>query len=82
MPWTRVRKPGGVFVQWFHTYEISDDLVAVILRTLRQVELTVLDTYIGSTTAKRILAGRIRRGFLAHPEAILRFLAKPVAAEA
>lgn len=32
------------------------------LRTLRRVELTLLDTYIGATTARRILAGRIRRG--------------------
>lgn len=41
------------------------------LRTLRQVELTVLDTYIGSTTAKRILAGRIRRGQTESLEAAL-----------
>jgi adenylate cyclase len=32
------------------------------LRTLRQAELTLLDTYIGSATAQRILGGRIRRG--------------------
>lgn len=32
------------------------------LRTLRQVELTLLDTYTGTNTARRILAGRIRRG--------------------
>jgi adenylate cyclase len=32
------------------------------LRTLRKVELTLLDTYVGATTARRILAGRIRRG--------------------
>ena len=31
-------------------------------RTLRQMELTLLDTCIGSITAQRILAGRIRRG--------------------
>lgn len=41
------------------------------LRTLRQVELNVLDTYIGSTTAKRILAGRIRRGQTESLEAAL-----------
>lgn len=33
----RALKPGGLLVQWFHTYEITDDLVAVILRTLRRV---------------------------------------------
>lgn len=32
------------------------------LRTLRQTELTLLDTYIGSVTARRVLAGRVRRG--------------------
>jgi adenylate cyclase len=32
------------------------------LRTLRKVELTLLDTYIGATTARRVLAGSIRRG--------------------
>ncbi|MFC5314236.1 adenylate/guanylate cyclase domain-containing protein, partial [Azospirillum rugosum] len=32
------------------------------LRTLRQVELTLLDTYVGPGTARRILAGHIRRG--------------------
>jgi adenylate cyclase len=32
------------------------------LRTLRQGELNLLDTYFGATTAQRILAGRIRRG--------------------
>jgi spermidine synthase len=26
-------KPGGVFAQWFHLYEMSDELVQVILRT-------------------------------------------------
>jgi adenylate cyclase len=41
------------------------------LRTLRQVELTLLDTYIGSTTAQRILAGRIRRGQVESLEAAL-----------
>jgi adenylate cyclase len=32
------------------------------LRMLRQIELTLLDTYIGSRTARRILAGQVRRG--------------------
>ncbi len=32
------------------------------LRTLRQVELTLLDTYVGPGTARRILAGHIQRG--------------------
>lgn len=32
------------------------------LRTLRRVELSLLDTYIGPMTAQRILAGRIRKG--------------------
>jgi adenylate cyclase len=32
------------------------------LRALRRTELTLLDTYIGATTARRILAGHIRRG--------------------
>jgi pimeloyl-ACP methyl ester carboxylesterase len=32
------------------------------LRTLRQGELTLLNTYVGATTGRRILAGRIRRG--------------------
>jgi adenylate cyclase len=32
------------------------------LRILRKVELTLLDTYIGATTAQRILSGHIRRG--------------------
>lgn len=27
--------PGGVLVQWIHTYEMSDDLVRLVLRTLR-----------------------------------------------
>jgi adenylate cyclase len=41
------------------------------LRTLRKVELTLLDTYIGPTTAQRILAGRIRRGQIESLEAAL-----------
>lgn len=28
---------GGLFCQWFHIYEMSDDLVALILRTVRSV---------------------------------------------
>jgi adenylate cyclase len=41
------------------------------LRTLRKVELTLLDTYTGATTAQRILAGRIRRGEVETLEAAL-----------
>jgi adenylate cyclase len=41
------------------------------LRTLRQIELTLLDTYVGSTTARRILAGRVRRGQAESLEAAL-----------
>jgi adenylate cyclase len=41
------------------------------LRTLRQIELTLLDTYTGSTTARRILAGRVRRGQVETLEAAL-----------
>lgn len=33
----RVLTPGGLVAGWFHTYEIDDGLVRVILRTLRQV---------------------------------------------
>ncbi|MGQ9370734.1 adenylate/guanylate cyclase domain-containing protein [Azospirillum sp. ST 5-10] len=32
------------------------------LRTLRQMERTLLDTYVGTATARRILAGHVRRG--------------------
>jgi adenylate cyclase len=41
------------------------------LRVLRQVELSLLDTYIGPLTASRILAGRIRRGEIESMEAAL-----------
>jgi adenylate cyclase len=41
------------------------------LRTLRQVELTLLNTYVGPTTGRRILAGRIRRGQIESLEASL-----------
>jgi adenylate cyclase len=41
------------------------------LRTLRQTELTLLDTYIGSATARRVLAGRVRRGQIETLEAAL-----------
>jgi adenylate cyclase len=41
------------------------------LRTLRKVELTLLDTYIGANTAQRILAGHIRRGETESLEAAL-----------
>ena len=39
------------------------------LRTLRRVELTLLDTYVGATTARRVMAGHIRRGDLETLEA-------------
>ncbi|GLS32557.1 adenylate cyclase [Mesorhizobium albiziae] len=32
------------------------------LLTLRRVESTLLDTYVGATTARRVMAGRVRRG--------------------
>ena len=32
------------------------------LRTLRKVEVGLLDTYVGASTARRVVAGRIRRG--------------------
>ena len=41
------------------------------LRILRRIELTLLDTYVGSTTAQRILAGHIRRGETESLEAAL-----------
>ncbi|KAA0690571.1 adenylate/guanylate cyclase domain-containing protein [Neorhizobium sp. P12A] len=41
------------------------------LRTLRQVELSLLDTYVGPMTAQRILAGRIRTGEIETMEAAL-----------
>lgn len=33
----KVLKPGGVLVQWFQGYDMSDELVGVMLRTLRKV---------------------------------------------
>lgn len=41
------------------------------LRALWRTELTLLDTYIGATTAQRILAGHIRRGSVETLEAAL-----------
>jgi adenylate cyclase len=41
------------------------------LRVMRQVELSLLDTYIGPLTARRILAGRIRQGEIESIEAAL-----------
>jgi adenylate cyclase len=41
------------------------------LRTMRQVELSLLDTYVGPMTARRILAGRIRQGEIESLEAAL-----------
>lgn len=41
------------------------------LRILRKVELTLLDTYVGTATARRVLAGRIQRGQVESLEAAL-----------
>lgn len=41
------------------------------LRVLRRTELSLLDTYIGAATARRILAGHIRRGTVETLEAAL-----------
>src|SRR5260370_9256848 len=41
------------------------------LRTLRQVELTLLNTYVGATTARGIRAGRTRRGQIESLDAAL-----------
>lgn len=41
------------------------------LRNLRQVELTLLDTYLGTLTGQRVLEGRVRRGELERLEAAL-----------
>lgn len=41
------------------------------LRVLRRTELTLLDTYVGTATARRILAGHIRRGAVETLEAAL-----------
>ncbi|HEY4164884.1 MAG TPA: adenylate/guanylate cyclase domain-containing protein [Dongiaceae bacterium] len=41
------------------------------LRALRSTELALLDTYVGTGTAQRILAGRIRRGQVESLEAAL-----------
>ena len=41
------------------------------IRVMRQAELSLLDTYIGPMTARRILAGRIRQGEVETMEAAL-----------
>jgi adenylate cyclase len=41
------------------------------LLNLRQVELTLLDTYLGTLTGRRVLEGRVRRGELERLEAAL-----------
>lgn len=41
------------------------------LRVLRQVRMSVLDTYVGHTTAERILAGSIRQGLVESLDAAL-----------
>jgi adenylate cyclase len=41
------------------------------LRNLRQIEQTLLDTYLGTLTGRRVLEGRVRRGELERLEAAL-----------
>jgi adenylate cyclase len=41
------------------------------LRTLRQVELTLLDTYLGTLTGRRVLEGHVRRGEIERLDAAL-----------
>jgi adenylate cyclase len=41
------------------------------LRTLRRAESTLLDTYVGATTARRVMAGHVRRGEIEMLEAAL-----------
>jgi hypothetical protein len=42
-------KPGGVVAQWFHVYEVNDDIVRLVLRTFNSVfpYIEVWDTGIG-----------------------------------
>src|SRR5882757_597236 len=66
-------RPGGFAVS---ERDAIDRIVPALrnvceLRTLRKVELTLLDTYTGKRTAQRILAGRIRRGQIESLEAAL-----------
>ncbi|MDK1378692.1 MULTISPECIES: adenylate/guanylate cyclase domain-containing protein [unclassified Sinorhizobium] len=67
------RRPGGFTA--FDRQVIKRILPALRnaseLRILRQVELSLLDTYIGPMTAQRILAGHIRQGEIESMEAAL-----------
>jgi adenylate cyclase len=67
------RRPGGFTTSERQVIErIMPSLRnACELRTLRQVELSLLDTYIGPMTAQRILAGHIRKGEIETMEAAL-----------
>jgi len=42
-------KPGGIVAQWFHVYEVNDDIVRLVLRTFNSVfpYIEVWDTGIG-----------------------------------
>ena len=50
-------KPGGIVAQWFHVYEVNDDIVRLVLRTFSSVfpYVEVWDTGIGDIV---ILGGR------------------------
>jgi predicted membrane-bound spermidine synthase len=42
-------KPGGIVAQWFHMYEVNDDIVRLVLRTFNSVfpHIEVWDTGVG-----------------------------------
>jgi adenylate cyclase len=67
------RRPGGFTPMELQAIEriLPSLRNACELRVLRQVELSLLDTYIGPMTAQRILAGRIRQGEIESMEAAL-----------
>lgn len=67
------RRPGGFTLAERQLIErIMPSLRnACELRTLRQVELSLLDVYVGPMTAQRILAGHIRKGEIESLEAAL-----------
>jgi adenylate cyclase len=67
------RRPGGFSAS---EIEVIERILPALrntseLRILRQVELSLLDTYIGPMTASRILAGRIRQGEIESMQAAL-----------
>ncbi len=67
------KRPGG-FTSW--EMQVIERIIPALrntseLRILRQVELSLLDTYIGPLTASRILAGRIRQGEIESMQAAL-----------